>query len=396
MARNEKADFQRRYIPSIEGIRGYGFLVVFLAHYFGPEQFATSGRIFFYPSLIESAIGTFAVPGFFAISGYLIGGILYDSRGKEGFFKVFYSRRILRVFPLYYLTLLAITFLDLFRGVPLDYHFWAHYIYLQNLLPGYATQHGPPTIQVIHFWSLAVEEQFYFLWPLVVWLFPARRKLLGITWALIAMSFILRIASPWLHLTNEQVYLSTPTRVDAILLGVVLAIIRHDKIYERIVPIAKYFAFGGLSIAAVRAVWTGSAWSFDYLDITLMFPCVDITCVALVVAAMEKDSWLNRVCSERWVCCLGKVSYALYVFHFTYFMWFQRTLIPGLTRHMPHTIAVFVSGSIALSLTVTLAALSYRFLEGPIANYKRQLKYGPLKRSHIGEDSAADALAEAG
>jgi peptidoglycan/LPS O-acetylase OafA/YrhL len=172
MARNEKTDFQRRYIPSIEGIRGYGFLVVFFAHFFGPEQFATSGRIFFYPSLIESAIGTFAVPGFFVVSGYLIGGILYDSRGKEGFFKVFYSRRILRVFPLYYLTLLAITFLDMFRGVPLDYHFWAHFIYLQNLLPGYATQHGPPTIQVIHFWSLAVEEQFYFLWPLVVLAFP--------------------------------------------------------------------------------------------------------------------------------------------------------------------------------------------------------------------------------
>jgi peptidoglycan/LPS O-acetylase OafA/YrhL len=63
---------------------------------------------------------------------------------------------------------------------------------------------------------------------------------------------------------------------------------------------------------------------------------------------------------------------------------------------MPHTIAVFVSGSIALSLTVTLAAVSYKFLEGPIANYKRQLKYGPPKRAHVGEDPAAEVLAEAG
>src|ERR1700733_12732240 len=233
MAKNQGPDFQRRYIPSIEGIRGYGFIAVFLAHYFSPEQFASSGRIFFYPALVESAIGTFAVPGFFVLSGYLIGGILYDSRHREGFFKVFYSRRILRVFPLYYLTLLAITLLDLHRGVRLDYHFWSHYFYVQNLLPGYATVLGSPTNQPIHFWSLAVEEQFYFIWPLVVWLFPARRKLLRITCILIASSFILRMASPWLHLSFEKVYLSTPTRVDAILLGVVLAIVRHDKIYER-------------------------------------------------------------------------------------------------------------------------------------------------------------------
>jgi peptidoglycan/LPS O-acetylase OafA/YrhL len=396
MAQIQVAERQQRYIPSIEGIRGYGFLVVFLAHYFSPEQFTNSGRIFFYPSLIESAIGTFAVPGFFVVSGYLIGGILYDSRGREGFFKVFYSRRILRVFPLYYLTLLTITFVDLFRGVPLDYHFWAHYFYVQNLLPGYATVHGAPMTQTIHFWSLAVEEQFYFIWPMVVWLFPARRKLLGITWALIAITFIIRIASPWLHLSNEQVYLSTPTRVDAILLGVVLAIIRHDKIYERIVPMAKYFALGGLAIAAARAVWTSSAWSFNYLDITLMFPCVDITCVALIVAAMEKDSWLCRVCSKEWICRLGKISYGLYVFHFTYIMWFQKNLIPGLTRHMGHTIAVFVSGSLAFCLTLTLAALSYRFLEGPIANFKRQLKYGPVIKSRTKGDSAVEVFAEAG
>jgi peptidoglycan/LPS O-acetylase OafA/YrhL len=369
---------------------------VFLAHYFSPEQFASSGRIFFYPALVESAIGTFAVPGFFVLSGYLIGGILYDSRHREGFFKVFYSRRILRVFPLYYLTLLAITLLDLHRGVRLDYHFWSHYFYVQNLLPGYATVLGAPTNQTIHFWSLAVEEQFYFIWPLVVWLFPARRKLLRITCILIASSFILRMASPWLHLSFEKVYLSTPTRVDAILLGVVLAIVRHDKIYERLVPMAKYVVLAGFSIAAVRAVLTGNAWSFNYLDVALMFPCVDITCVAMVVAVMEKDSWLCRVCSRNWICWMGKISYGLYVIHFTYVMWFQNTVIPGLTRHMPHTIAVFMSGSMAFILTLMLATLSYKFIEGPIANFKRQLKYGPVKKSSVGQDNAVEVLAEAG
>lgn len=396
MAQVKGIERPRRYIPSLEGIRGYGFLVVFLAHYFSPEQFADKGRIFYYPSLIESAIGIFAVPGFFVVSGYLIGGILYDTSDREGFFKVFYSRRILRVFPVYYLTLLAITLVDLYHRVPLDYHFWAHFFYVQNLLPGYATLPGAPTNQTIHFWSLAVEEQFYLLWPLVVWLFPARRPLLRITAALIALSFILRLASPWLHMPDEMLYLSTPTRVDAILLGVVLAIVRHDRIYQRILPMAKYFALGGLLIVAVRALFTGSSWSFAYLDIVFMFPCVDITCAALVVAAMEKDSWLYRVCSRPWVCWLGKLSYSLYVFHYTYIMWFQNTVIPRLTAYMPHTIAVFVSGCIAFCLTLTLSVLSYRFLEGPIVNFKKRLKYGPVRKPRVTTDQDVEVFAEVG
>jgi len=396
MAQNEGVYRQSRFIPSIEGIRGYGFLVVFFAHYFPPELFASSGRIFFYPSVIESAIATFAVPGFFVVSGYLIGGILYDTKDREGFFKVFYSRRILRVFPVYYLTLLAITLVDLYHGVPLNGNFWAHYFYIQNLLPNYATLHTAPTNQTVHLWSLAVEEQFYFLWPLVVWFFPTRRKLLGITGAFIAACFIIRIASPWLHMSIEHIYLSTPTRVDAILLGVILAIVRHDRIYERYLPFAKYVAVIGFSIAVARAIWTGSGWTFDYLDVVLFFPCVDITCVSLVMAVMEKDSWLCRVCSKRWACWLGKLSYSLYVFHFTYIMWFQKTLIPRLTAHMPHTIAVFGSAALALGLTLTLSMLSYRFIEGPIANFKMGLKYGPARKSRISNDSEANALVNAG
>ena len=393
MTQNEGTVRRLRYIPSLEGIRGYGFLLVFIAHYFPPEQFASSGRIFYYPSFIESAIATFAVPGFFVVSGYLIGGILYDTSDREGFFKVFYTRRILRVFPVYYLTLVAITLVDLYHRVPLDYHFWAHFVYLQNLLPGYATVPGAPMNQTIHFWSLAVEEQFYFFWPLVVWLFPARRTLLRITCALITVSYVIRLASPWLHLSHEQIYLSTPTRVDTILLGVVLAIIRHDKIYARMVPIAKYVALGGFAIAAARALWAGDPWSFSYSTILFLFPIVNITCAALVIAVMEKNSWLCRICSQRWVCWLGKLSYSLYVFHFAYIMLFQKTLLPVLIPHLGHTISVFVSGSLAFCLTLTLSMVSYRFIEGPIANFKKRFKYGPAQRSRVRQDNGVEVLA---
>src|ERR1700761_1830223 len=108
MAQVQSLDRRGRYIPSLEGIRGYGFLLVFCGHYFLPSQLAHPGTVRL--GLLSSfeSLGLFAVPTVFVLSGYLIGGIHYDTRDREGFLKVFYFRSIVRVFPVYYLTLLAI------------------------------------------------------------------------------------------------------------------------------------------------------------------------------------------------------------------------------------------------------------------------------------------------
>jgi peptidoglycan/LPS O-acetylase OafA/YrhL len=77
-------------------------------------------------------------------------------------------------------------------------------------------------------------------------------------------------------------------------------------------------------------------------------------------------------------------------------MWFQNTVIPRLTAYMPHTIAVFVSGCIAFCLTLTLSVLSYRFLEGPIVNFKKRLKYGPVRKPRVTTDQDVEVFAEVG
>ena len=232
MEQTDRADRQRKFLPSLEGVRGYAFLVVFLAHCCWAIGNLPS-LWWLFPLRFLTGVSCISVPVFFVLSGYLICGILIDTREREGYFKIFYSRRILRVFPLYYLTLAAVALICVLKGYSLTAGFWSHFLYIHNLLPNYiAGFNSPPTSLIVHLWSMGVEEQFYLLWPLVVWLCPNRKTLLRVTLILIARSFALRFAAPWLNVKPFAMNFWTPTRVDAILLGAVLVMIRDGKLYQ--------------------------------------------------------------------------------------------------------------------------------------------------------------------
>ncbi|MGA2672938.1 MAG: acyltransferase [Terracidiphilus sp.] len=380
MPKLETTDRQRTYLPSLEGLRAYAFLPVFLAHYFPVSLFPYHSSLWLLPMSLAMDTAWLAVPIFFVLSGYLIGGILYDTRDRVGYFKVFYSRRILRVFPVYYITLLVVAYIDLIHGVPLNYNYWSHFLYIQNLLPGY-TGHliEAPSVQTIHFWSLAVEEQFYLTWPLVVWLCRDRRTLLRVTALLIVLCCVVRLLSPWMHLSTTRCYFLTPTRVDAILLGVVLALVRHGTIYKRLEPFAKFVALAGVSVMIITAIWTGHTMPGTYLRVALQIPCVNLTAAAIIIAVMERGSLFCRICSARWACWLGSLSYGLYVFHLTYAGWFLKSFEPRLAVYMPRPWAFIASAAVAFCLTLALAVLSYRFVEQPAMNLKKRLKYGPVR-----------------
>src|SRR5579871_2260754 len=170
MVRQIENPSTREHVPALDGIRGYGFIGIFLAHYLAPliERYRSHPwvNVFYY---LEQ-IAWMGVPAFFVLSGYLIGGILFNSRNREGFFRVFYGRRVLRILPVYYGTLLIVACLGLKDGVHLNSLFWSHFIYIQNLLPHYSDDGFVPHFTILHFWSLAIEEQFYLTWPIVVWL----------------------------------------------------------------------------------------------------------------------------------------------------------------------------------------------------------------------------------
>ncbi len=371
---------KRRYEPCLAGIRGYGFLLVFCGHYFFPNQMAEPGTIRFQFLTVLSSLGMFAVPSFFVLSGYLIGGILYHTRNREGFFKVFYSRRILRVFPVYYVTLIAIGIFYIIKRMPIDSHYWTYFLYIQNLLPGPTERHTFPVV-MIHFWSLAVEEQFYLLFPLVIWLFRDRQTLIKIVTALIGICFLVRIAAPFLSLSALEMSFFTPTRVDAILMGVLLSLVCETRIYRQVMPYAKWATLSGILAMALFAYSKGELWSRTYAGKEVWIPLGNFTAVAIIIAVMEEGSILNRLCSQRWICWLGVLSYGLYVFHLTFSRFFLYELAPRFGAHMGRATAMLAVGALGFGTTLILAVLSYYFIEEPFMKLKGRVQYGSERTS---------------
>lgn len=371
-------EHDRKFILSLEGIRGYAFLAVFFAHYFLPWTLRNQHDFVFGTWTVLRAIAYFAVPIFFVLSGYLIGGILYDTRQREGYFKVFYLRRALRVLPIYYLALIVIACVDVQFRFHLDHRFWAHFFYIQNLLPNMPKFWFESPVAMAHLWSLAVEEQFYLLWPLVVWLFPQRRRLMVVVSVLIGVCWALRLAAPLLSWTPFQMFYLTPTRADAIMFGVLLSLLRGSSFLEKVKPLAKWFALAGVLVVAVRA-GMGYGWADDYVGTEIVLPLLNLTALATIMAVIEQGSWLNRVCSKTWICWIGSRSYSLYIIHYMFYQWYRNTLLLGLSNHMRRSVAVLIGALIVLALTFVLSMLSYRYLEAPAMRLKKRIQYGAAK-----------------
>lgn len=207
-------------IPALDGLRGLAILMVMLFHF----SLNLDGHAWV-ENAFRSPVRDFGWTGvdlFFVLSGFLITGILVDARGAQNYFSAFYARRALRIFPLYYFSLAAIWLV--FRHLvarPSGVIWYA--IYAQNWLPV-----GGPGIG--HFWSLAVEEQFYLVWPLIVYA-SSRRRVLQLSVAGIIFANILRV-SLWEHGVETYIVYANPfTRMDALLAGAACACLARDSVW---------------------------------------------------------------------------------------------------------------------------------------------------------------------
>jgi peptidoglycan/LPS O-acetylase OafA/YrhL len=221
-------------LPVLDGIRGIAILPVIVYHtvlHGGFDPTTKVDRAFVRLSLF----GWCGVDLFFVLSGFLITGILYDTRGSVGYFKNFYTRRVLRIFPLYYgflvLFFLVLFFLVLPFLLPQNdglcsvrkEQVW-YWTYLVNIAIAY--RGWPSDLIIAHFWSLAVEEQFYLFWPLVVFLFP-RRTLMSLCCLMIGGGLVLRIVVRMLgyHVAASVL---TVCRMDELAIGGLLALSARD------------------------------------------------------------------------------------------------------------------------------------------------------------------------
>lgn len=364
MGAAERSPHKGEFYPGLEGLRGYAIFVVFVAHYLITVPIAGYPA---FSSIQQLFTGFFfVVPVFFVISGFFINEILLKTRDQENYIKSFYLRRLLRTCPVYYLTLLIVAAVDTAEGSAIDPRFWTNLIFVQNLLPGYLFSQTVPTVsQIGHLWFMAIIMQFYVVWPLVVWLCPDRARLLRVTWTLIALVCAIRVATPYLHLSINDCYVYTFTRADAILLGVALSLSRHSATGQKLQRWSGFAALVTVGALFFIGCWTGTTWPNSYRRIAIIHPLANCAAAFVVLHTMRPNSFLYHLCTPRLVRWIGSLSFAIYIFHFTYSQWFLTSLAPRIATSLPFPLALSIAALAAFILSVGLASLSQTILDRP-------------------------------
>lgn len=371
-----------RHIDSLDGVRGVAIGLVLIFHLLWSNNRTGSSVLNFVVGLRSA--GWVGVDLFFALSGFLITGILFDTLHTSHYFKNFYARRFLRIFPLYYGVLFVLLLIFRPHSFQLGHYFVVLFAYLQNTPLWW---NGPSTTIVDltnHLWSLAVEEQFYLVWPLVIFLVRDRRKLLWAAAILALMAPVTRILLLLHGAPIVETYKLTICRADSLLSGAWLALIVRGKSRDTVLRYA-------LSVFCLSLLVCGAiAWRTGNFDAERNFAInrygysfVAIASASLIAMALRPNSMTSRAMRIGSLRFLGKYSYGIYVFHQMVFGMVAALFAKFLQHHIPSkSLYHVVLMTAVLLVTIPLALLSYHFYEAPILRLKRYFNYPARKHQH--------------
>jgi peptidoglycan/LPS O-acetylase OafA/YrhL len=368
-------------IPVLDGLRGIAILMVLFFH----ATFVQPGPPL--DSLLHFTFRSFGWAGvdlFFVLSGFLITGGLLDTRAGSAsphpprYFRNFYARRTLRIFPVYYGYLVLFLLLaprHVVDGVRGDLVFF--WLYLQNFAV-VAAGDFVHTHFLDHFWSLAIEEQWYLVWPLVV-LRTTRRQLVVVCAGLVAFSLALRLGLLAAGVSPYAIHVLTPARLDGLAVGALLAAAaRGPGGLRRWVPGARLVAAASaLGIGALVSLQRGLFFYVLPGTMSLGFTLVALLFGALLVLAVEARAGgtAARLLGGRFLAMFGRYSYTLYVIHEAVRVVFVLALQHfGIKPYQPQPGWIGLQLLVYLGvfgLSLLLAAASYRFYERPILRLKR-------------------------
>ena len=358
-----------KYIKGFDTIRALAVFFVIVEHwgpFFEPHTL---------PAIIKSAFvlnGDFGVNLFFVLSGFLITGILLNQKEKntEGkhlaIIKNFFVRRVLRIFPIYYLVILICYLLNYdFVRV----HIWYFLTYTSNILP-YRT--NLPNV-LSHTWTLAVEEQFYLIWPWLI-IFVNKKYLKYVFLSAIITGIVTKYMAIYVY--HHYYPVLVINCFDSFGIGALYAYIRLDRdVHLRFVKSFK-IVFPLLLFVAWKIVPVGG------YPICVMYTKIlnSIIAVALIMFAMNNHiAWVKRyILENRAFNFIGKISYGMYLYHYTFGPSYDMFIAERVKNH-PSLPALFTnfyfSYSMKLALLIAICWLSYILIEQPILRLKKKFEY---------------------
>ncbi|PCI52948.1 MAG: hypothetical protein COB36_13895 [Alphaproteobacteria bacterium] len=362
------------HYPALNGLRALAVLGVLIAHCAMIAAIGAPAETLYQSFHLKvMGVGWVGVDLFFILSGFLITGILLDTSEKKNCLRKFYIRRTLRIFPLYYFVLFlyfAITYL-------LDNleHFGAadimYFLYIGNW-DEWAGFDRPYALR--HLWSLAVEEQFYLIWPALFMISSKYNLAKHVCISTIIVMVLFRIAFVWFDY-HEYIYHITITRGDSLLAGALLAIIIKEKgLHYFNISKSLCALVIGCIIVATLAYINGSFSGKTPLILMFGLPSLFLIFVPIILLTflLPRSHMFQRVLSSPILTFMGKISYGMYVYHwFVIILIYNLNLIPIESYSFWSRQALFLA--YATPITIMLSWISYEYIERPILGYKDKL-----------------------
>ena len=383
--------------PRLDGLRGLAILLVMLYHttHYGLARTTLAEALTIVPS-----VGWSGVDLFFVLSGFLITGILLAAKHSTTYYSAFYARRVLRIFPLYYATLafflILVPRIELFSQV--DYfwnpgatrqQFW-YWLYLSNVQAAITGVWQHQTLDLT--WSLAIEEHFYLVWPLVV-RHVSERRLLSICAGTIVAALLLRAALVVAGAPALSAYTLTPCRLDTLATGAAIAILaRRAGGLEALARASRVVLAASLALFVAVQAWIrlGQPAVTGYEAITRQVLALNtgplmqtlgytLLCGiygALLVWVLTAPTRAIRArfFEMAWLRSLGLYSYALYLLHFFVALMIVSVFAPAnFPEHF--VMAQLFFWLLSIGTAYALARASWVLIEAPMLRFKRFFPY---------------------
>jgi len=368
------------HIPALDGVGGLAILLVLMFHFTdwsdGASQWLRAGWI--------------GVDLFFVLSGFLITRILLETRDSANYFRSFYARRSLRIFPLYFGVLVAIFIVGPWVGLDQlpgytelaekQGWFWTYSPNIYVSITGRFDLHAS-WLDLTHFWSLAVEEHFYLIWPAAVLLLSHRGlvKLCLICMILAPISRILMIVI-WSRPLGP--YFLTFCRIDSLAVGGLMAVLtRQAQGLADAKRKAQVMAIVGTLAMVLLGLRTGRIAAADRLIQMIGFSALGIAFAGMIVlvSITERGRFWSRVWTNPLLGTLGRYSYGIYVYH----QLFGRKLATLIAPHLQWAGSLgasLLTIGVGLLVTLAVAMASYHLLEAPFLRLKS--RFTPVRPSH--------------